>query len=132
MFCNKGLNLRMACNRLRIDPNNGSPVLEYRIEHGFVERRTLATDAPEKIAAQGQWQRFTPDQLAALIIASSVFAQWLYYRLGTRAVLPTSSPHLKSGHEEGQEILSREAVLRGVRSFEAITASYTVESLFSF
>jgi hypothetical protein len=35
----------LACNRLCIDPCDGSLVAEYRIENGYVESRTLETVA---------------------------------------------------------------------------------------
>jgi hypothetical protein len=38
----------LAFNRLRIDPGNGSPAVDYRIENGFVESRTLETDATKR------------------------------------------------------------------------------------
>ncbi len=38
----------LAFNRLRIDPGKGSPAVDYRIENGFVESRTLETDATKR------------------------------------------------------------------------------------
>ena len=38
----------LAFNRLRIDPGNGSPAVDYRIENGFVESSTLETDATKR------------------------------------------------------------------------------------
>lgn len=122
MSRNKGLNLRMACNKLRIDPNDGSPVLEYRIGDGWVERRTLVTPAPESVAAGVQWQRLTPDQLAGHIIANTVVAHWLGHRLGVRTLLSSLGPHFQSAGDERPETPSREGVLAGLSSLEAITA----------
>jgi hypothetical protein len=52
----------LACNRLRIDPGNGSPAVDYRIENGCVESRTLETDAAKStLAIEKQWQRLTPE-----------------------------------------------------------------------
>lgn len=121
MSC-KDVNLKTACNKLRIDPNDGSPVLEYRIADGGVERRTLVTPAPENAAAGVQWQRLTPDQLAGHIIANTVVARWLIYRLGVRALHCAFGPHFQSAGDETQEIPSREVVQGRLSLREAITA----------
>jgi hypothetical protein len=79
-----------ACNRLRIDPGNGSPAVDYRIESDFVESRTLE---PNK-----QWQRLTPEQLTSRVMADKVVAQWLRHRMGLHRLVRAcqqddSSPH---------------------------------------
>ena len=57
--------LRMlAFNRLRIDLGDGSRAVDYRIRNGFVESRTLETNATKRstLAIEKQWQRLTPEQ----------------------------------------------------------------------
>ena len=44
----------MACNNLRIDLGDGSPVVDYRIERDGVETRTLRAEKEKP------WQRLTP------------------------------------------------------------------------
>ena len=71
----------LASNRLRLEPGNGSPVVDYRIENGCVETRTLATGAGEN-ALEKQWQPLTPEELSSRVLRDSVLARWLRRRLG--------------------------------------------------
>ena len=102
MFGNKGLKLRVACNKLRIDPNDGSPVLEYRIEDGQVERRTVETPALEGAATEAQWQ-LTTAQLASHVMANTVVAHWLSRRLGIYSLLRAAGQLPASLNDETQE-----------------------------
>lgn len=77
----------LACNRLRIDANDGSPVVDYRIEDGRVERRTLVLQAPGKAAIEGQWERLSPGQLTSDVLASTVVAHWLARKLGVHSLI---------------------------------------------
>jgi hypothetical protein len=74
----------LAFKRLRIDPGNGSPAVDYRIENGFVESRTLETDATKRstLAIEKQWQRLTPEQLTSRLMADTVLLRWLRHRMG--------------------------------------------------
>ena len=78
----------LASNRLRIDPGNGSPAMDYRIEHGFVETRVLDVDAPKRSTSaignpsDTQWHRLTPQQLTSRVMKDQVVAQWLRHKLG--------------------------------------------------
>ena len=77
--------LRMlAFNRLRIDPGKGSPAVDYRIENGFVESRTLETGSTKRstLIIEKQWQRLTPEQLSSLLMADSLLLRWLRQRMG--------------------------------------------------
>jgi hypothetical protein len=74
----------LACNRLRIDPGNGSPAVDYRIEDGFVESRTLEMDATK---IEKQWQRLTPEQLTFRVMADTVVAHWLCQRMGVHRLI---------------------------------------------
>jgi hypothetical protein len=79
----------LAFNRLRIDPGNGSPAVDYRIENGFVESRTLETDAAKRStpAIDTQWQRLTPEQLTSRVLADTVVAHWLRRRMGVHRLI---------------------------------------------
>jgi len=55
----------LACKRLRIDPCDGSPVVDYRIEKGCVESRTVETAAESGTTIEKRWHRLTPEQLTS-------------------------------------------------------------------
>jgi hypothetical protein len=74
----------LACNRLRIDPGDGSPVVDYRIENGCVESRSLETAT--------EWHRLTPDELSSHVMAETVVAQWLHRRMGDRRLIRACAP----------------------------------------
>lgn len=77
----------LACNRLRIDPGDGSPAVDYRIEGGCVESRILE-EAAERIGAiEEPWQRLTPEQLRSHVMADTAVARWLRRRLGIFALI---------------------------------------------
>jgi hypothetical protein len=93
----------LACNRLRIDPCDGSPVADYRIENDWVESRTLETAAECGTATEKRWQRLTPEQLSSHVMADTVLAQWLRGRMGVYRLIRacTSSPNIGvEGHSE--------------------------------
>ena len=79
----------LAFNRLRIDPGKGSPAVDYRIENGFVESRTLETDATKRsnLAIEKQWQRLTPEQLTSRLMADKVLLRWLRHRMGVHRLI---------------------------------------------
>lgn len=85
---------RGQCTRLRIDPGDGSPVVDYQIEDGRVERRTLPPVAQVGATMEGQWERLTPEQLTDHVMANTVVAQWLARRLGIHALIRTCNPVL--------------------------------------
>src|SRR5690348_13879913 len=98
----------LACNRLRIDPGNGSPAVEYRIEDEFVESRTLETDAARRSvpASEKRWQRLTPEQLTSRVMANTVVAHWLRYRMGVHRLVRAcnqDSPSLSNSVLEGSD-----------------------------
>ena len=93
----------LACNRLRIDPGNGSPAVDYRIESGFVESRTVEMDAAgtgavtRSVAAiERPWQRLTPRQLTSRVMGDRVVAQWLRHRMGLHGLVRACSGELGS------------------------------------
>jgi len=91
MSWNKGLALKMTCNRLRIDRNDGSPVVEYRVENGCLEYRTIEVQPELSAAVDGQWQRLTHEQLASHMSANRVVAYWLSRRFGIHALIHACS-----------------------------------------
>ena len=86
----------LAFNRLHIDPGNGFPAVDYRIENGFVESRTPETDPANRSTLEEQWQRLTPEQLTSRLMADTVLFHWLRRRIGiyrlVRACNQESSP----------------------------------------
>jgi hypothetical protein len=92
----------LVWNKLRIDPNDGSPVVEYRIENGRVERRTLGASAQGSTTIEAQWQRLTPEQLTSHVMANTVIAHWLSRRLGARSLIRACTQH-SSGVSRGAQ-----------------------------
>ena len=92
-----------ACNRLRIDHNDGSAVADYRIEHDSVESRTLYTAPDGSSDAEKQWQRLTPEQLSAHILSNTVVARWLRRRMGVHRLVRACSQHFSSAKEAAQD-----------------------------
>ena len=87
-------NSRMpVCNRLRIDPKDGSPEVDYRIENDRVECRNVGTAAQGSAALELAWQRLTPEQLTSHVMANTVVAYWLSRRLGVHALIRACSQH---------------------------------------
>ncbi len=89
----------LAWNTLRVDPGDGSPVQDYRIENGHVEMRVL--DIKMKFAPEGhcRWRRLTPPQLASHVMGNTAVAQWLQRRMGVHSLIracaqPTHSVQL--------------------------------------
>src|SRR5216683_176042 len=95
----------LACNRLRIDPCDGSPVADYRIENGWVESRTLETATECGMTTDMRWQRLTPEQLSSHVMAGTVLAQWLRGRMGVhRLIRACTSPANHSAQDHPERI----------------------------
>jgi hypothetical protein len=77
----------LVCNRLCIDPNDGSPAVEYRIENHRVERRALGIIGEKNPTNEEQWQRLTPEQLTSHVMANTVVAHWVSRRLGLHSLI---------------------------------------------
>jgi hypothetical protein len=73
----------LTCNKLRIDPGEGSAIVEYRIENGRVESRTLRSNKGDETG----WQRLAPQQISLHVMANTVVAQWLRGRMGIHRLL---------------------------------------------
>ena len=77
----------LAFNKLRIDPGNGCPVMDYRIEDGCVERRILDGISERSGTIEKAWQRLTPEQLRSHVNANTVVACWLSRRMGAHRLI---------------------------------------------
>jgi hypothetical protein len=105
----------LACSRLRIDHGNGSPAVDYRIENGFVESRTLETVAEGSATAEKQWLRLTPDQLSSHVMSGTVVAQWLRRRMGVHRLMRACTPNTRpprTMESKGVQIESQRETLR--------------------
>jgi len=91
--------VRSAAARLRID-SNGSPSVDYRIENGRVERRPAGTAAQEGAPVEEQWEALAPEQLAHVVATKPVVANWLFRRLGVRALVRACSQRSYSVSDE--------------------------------
>jgi len=93
----------LACNRLRIDLCDGSPVVDYRIENGCVESRTLEMAAEGGTTTEERWQRVTPEQLSSHVMADTVVAQWLRRRMGVHRLIRACVSSKNNEAQEGSE-----------------------------
>jgi len=82
----------LACKRLRIDLD-GSLAVDYRIENGRVERRTVEV-AAERIEEK-EWQPLTSEQVSSHVLAGTVVARWLRRRIAKLAVCVLESTRLR-------------------------------------
>lgn len=80
----------MAFNTLRIDPGDGSPIVDYRIENDHVDCRVA--DAAADGELEPQWQRLTPEQITAHVMADTVVARWLLRRMGLYQLMRACGP----------------------------------------
>ena len=103
----------MACNTLRIDRGDGSPVVEYRIENGHVERRAAESVFDE--TTDYDWTPLTPEELSAHVLSGTALSHWLRLRMGifrlvracnsdaTSAMYPSKVTHFPPETEIHQE-----------------------------
>ena len=87
----------LTWNTLRIDGGDGSPILDYRIENGCVETRTLNR---ADVDTGSKWQPVAPEQLSFHIMTNTVVAQWLRRRMGVRQLLRACSRCVNSTVEQ--------------------------------
>jgi len=80
----------LNCGSLRIDADDGSSAIDYRIQDGCVETRILTAENP----AVCTWRRLTPEQLTSLVTRDTVVAYWLRRRLGLHRLIRACSPML--------------------------------------
>jgi hypothetical protein len=94
----------LACNRLRIDLD-GSLAVDYRIENGRVEQRTVGM-AAEGIEEKG-WQPLTSEEVSSHVLAGTVVARWLRRRMGIFRLMRTcgqSSSLTSYPHEHSPDL----------------------------
>jgi len=93
----------LACNRLRIDLGDGSPVVDYRIEGGRVESRTVDNAADRNGVVEKPWQRLTADQLCSHVMADTVVSRWLRRRMGMHQLIRACNHDLSIASNKAQE-----------------------------
>jgi hypothetical protein len=95
----------LTCNKLLVDPCDGSPVVDYRIEDGHVESRILEGTTGFATATEKHWQRLTPEQLSSHVMSNTVVARWLLGRLGAhRLVRACTSSANNEAQESSQQV----------------------------
>ena len=77
----------LAFNKLRLEPGNGCPVMDYRIRDGCVERRILDGISERSGTIEKAWQQLTPEQLRSHVNANTVVARWLSRRMGPHRLI---------------------------------------------
>jgi hypothetical protein len=92
----------LAFNRLRIDAGDGSPVVDYRIGNGFVESRTVSEEPAgvEICETENGWKRLAPEELSSHVMANTIVARWLKYRMGVFPLVQACHPDSPSMNEE--------------------------------
>lgn len=78
----------LEVNRLCIDPGNGSPTLEYRVEENRIECRVVEL-GPETSDIEKPWKTVSSDELSSHVKSGTVVAHWLQRRIGYRRLLRT-------------------------------------------
>jgi hypothetical protein len=92
----------MLASRLLIDSRDGSPTVDYRIEHGCVESRTLERGESGTITEK-RWQRLTPAELSSHVMADTVVARWLCRRMGVHTLIRACTSTADNGTQEHSE-----------------------------
>jgi len=99
----------LPCNRLRIDLGDGSPAVDYRIEDGRVESRTVDNAADRNSVVEESWQRLTADQLYSHVMADTVVSRWLRRRMGIHQLIRACNHDPSFASYNAQEQLDRTA-----------------------
>jgi hypothetical protein len=97
--------LMLAFNRLRIDPGDDSAVVDYRIGNGFVESRVVSemkdeSDRSEESGSESGWKRLTPEELSSHVLANTVVARWLKFRMGVFPLVQACYPDRPNREEQ--------------------------------
>lgn len=77
----------LPCNRLCIDPGDGSPRIEYRVADDRVECRTLERSGETNEPDENRWKPLTSEQLSSHVMSGTVVAHWLQRRMGFHRLL---------------------------------------------
>ena len=99
----------LAFNRLRIDPGDGCPAVEYRIEDDQVDSRFLDRAAGRSGPIEAPWQRLTPEQLRSHVLAGTVVARWLSRRMGVHRLIRACNEDSPFADSDVQERRDRTA-----------------------
>lgn len=92
----------LTSNKLRIEPDIDSRTVEYRIEDGFVERRTVEPIG-ERSAAPETWQRLTSEELTFHVMEETILARWLSHRMGFRWLIRACNQQSSAASCESSE-----------------------------
>jgi hypothetical protein len=87
------------CNILRIDPTDGSSVIEYRIDGEHVESRLVRPDE------ENEWKRLTAQQLTSHVLGNTPLAYWLRRKMGVHKLIRACSKD-SSGIEFSRELIA--------------------------
>jgi hypothetical protein len=92
----------LACNNLRVDPGDGSPVADYRVVHGHVEMRILDFDLYYERKGKDGWQRLTREQVMSHVMGNTAVVRWLQRRMGVHPLIRACAhpSHLEQVEEE--------------------------------
>ena len=88
----------LAPNILRLDPGDGSPVVDYRIDNGRVESRALGT-SPGPEGTEKNWRQLTPEELTFHVLGGTIVARWLSRRIGIFGLIRACSPSTQDSGE---------------------------------
>ena len=88
----------LECNRLCIDPGDGSPALEYRVQDDHVECRIITATA-ESLLIEKPWKALTPDELSSHVRSGTVVSKWLQRRIGYQRLLRACNQEFSSARE---------------------------------
>jgi hypothetical protein len=69
-------------NLLRIPSENGSPINEYRINHGHIEFRSLTSQGQPFSSRKQGWRMLGVGDIQLHFALKTAVAQWLIERLG--------------------------------------------------
>lgn len=96
----------LAFNRLRVDPGNGSPAQDYRIENGHVEMRLVDFDMERGFENRPRWRQLTSEQLSWHIMGDTVVARWLQRRMGVHSLIRACAQPSGLEDESSSEFLA--------------------------
>src|SRR6266567_1798322 len=93
---------RLACNKLRVEACDGSPIEDYRIENGQVEKRILDFNIRSQGKGKGEWKRLTREQLVSHVMGNTVVARWLQRRMGVHPLIRACAPPSDAEQPQGK------------------------------
>ena len=93
----------LMCNKLRIELDDGSRAVDYRIEEGRVERRVLLRTGEKNELIEKPWRRLTPDQISSHVKAGTTVARWLSRRMGIHRLVRACNEPSLTGSEANEQ-----------------------------